>query len=199
MNRVNELKRKYGLTDDTFVLLSLGRIAKEKSVDFSMRCFKNFMIAHPEVETKMVIVWGGPAEEELKILADDLEIKDKVIFTGPCDPNEVQYYYALGDAFVSASLSETQGLTYMEAMAAHLYVLARYDHNLLAVIQEGTTGCFFENREEFADKLFKVYNLYKAKDEAMLNEALNSIDHYSIETFHRRVKNAYNHVIKQFW
>ncbi len=198
-NVVNDLKKKFGISDDLFVLLSLGRIASEKSIDFSIKSFKRFLEKYPEIKTKMVIVGKGPAEEELKELTKTLGIEDKVVFTGPCKPSEVQYYYQLGNAFVSASLSETQGLTYMEAMASRLYTLGRYDHNLLDVIKEGTTGYFFENEDEFADKLHNVYNFYKNKDETMLNEAIKAIDHYSIETFYTSVMEAYNHVIKQKW
>lgn len=198
-NKVSMLKEKYGIKESTFTLLSLGRIAKEKSIDFSISCYAAFLKQHPEIDSKMVIVGKGPDVDDLKKLADSLKIKDKVIFTGPCSPSEVQYYYTLGKAFVSASLTETQGLTYMEAMAAHLYVLARYDHNLLDVIQEGTTGFFFENEEEFTDKLYKVYQLYINKNMEMLDQALKSIDHYSIETFYKRIIGAYKHVIKQCW
>lgn len=199
MAKVQELKDKFDLSDDTFILLSLGRIAAEKSVDFSINCFNRFIHDYPDIKTKMVIVGNGPAVEDLKALVENLGIKDKVIFTGPCDPSEVQYYYRLGDAFVSASLSETQGLTYMEAMAAKLYVMARYDHNLLDVISEGSTGYFFENEEEFSKKLYEVYKLYEAKDRTMVELALKSIDHYSIETFYARVMEAYNRVIKSRW
>lgn len=198
-NKIKELKDKFALNDGSFILLSLGRIAKEKSIDFSIKCFAKFLEKHPEIKTKMVIVGKGPAEDELKELANALNISDKVLFVGPCAPSEVQNYYALGDAFVSASLSETQGLTYMEAMAAHLYVLARYDHNLLDVIQEGKTGYFFENEDEFADKMYEVYKLYKNNDKTMLDDALNSIDNYSIETFYQRIMRAYKRVIKQRW
>lgn len=197
--KVRELKQKFGLTDDTFVLLSLGRIAKEKSIDFSIKCFSEFLKEHKDVNTKMLIVGKGPATDELISLTEQLKIKDKVIFAGPCLPSEVQNYYALGNVFVSASLSETQGLTYMEAMAAHLYVLARYDHNLLDVIQEGKTGYFFENEKEFSDKMYRTYNLFINKDYSMLDLALKSIDNYSIETFYNRIIKAYLHVIKQRW
>ncbi len=198
-SKVKALKHKFGIDDNTFVLLSLGRIAKEKSVDFSIKCYSKFLSDHPDIKSKMVVVGKGPAVDELKELVKSLNIIDKVIFAGPCSPSEVQYYYTLGNAFVSASLSETQGLTYMEAMASRLYVLARYDHNLLDVIQEGTTGYFFENGEEFSKKLYEAYLKYKNKDDKMLIDALKAIDHYSIETFYFRVMEAYKHVIKQRW
>ena len=197
--KVNELKKKFNLDNETFVLLSLGRIAQEKSVDFSINCYAEFLKNHPDIKTKMLIVGKGPAVQDLEKLVKNLAIEDKVIFAGPCEPSEVQYYYALGNAFVSSSLSETQGLTYMEAMASFLFVLARYDHNLLDVIKEGQTGFFFENKEEFSSKLFEVYKLYKSGDRKILDEALKTIDHYSIDTFYDRVMEAYKRVIKSRW
>lgn len=197
--KIKELKEKFNIKDDEFILLSVGRIAKEKSIDFSMKCFAHFVDKHPEIKTKMLIVGKGPDEEILKDLAKKLNKEDKFVFTGPSLPSEVQYYYALGHAFVSASLTETQGLTYMEAMAANLYTLARYDHNLLDVITDNVTGYFFENEEEFSDKLYQAYQMHKKNDNTMLEEALKSIDNYSIDTFYQRILGAYKHAIKKCW
>lgn len=194
-----KLREKYGISKDTFTLISLGRIASEKSIDFSIKCFARFLEKHPEIKSKMVIVGKGPAEEELKTLANELGLSDKIIFTGPCQPSEVQDYYTLGDSFVSASLSETQGLTYMEAMAAHLYVMARYDHNLVDVVKDGVTGFFFESEDEFADKFENVYKLFKAGDKTMLEKALNGINEYSIDMFYERIMKVYKHALKIKW
>jgi 1,2-diacylglycerol 3-alpha-glucosyltransferase len=87
----------------------------------------------------------------------------------------------------------------MEAMASNLFVLARYDHNLLDVIQDGETGFFFETEEEFSEKLHKVYDLYQKSETKLLKNALKSIDSYSIETFYERIIGAYKHAIKQCW
>ena len=194
-----ELRKKFNIKPSTFTLLSLGRIAKEKSIDFSIDCFHAFVKKYPNIDTKMIITGKGPAEDELKEYVKELGLEDKIIFTGPCAPSEVQNYYTLGDAFVSSSLSETQGLTYMEAMAAHLYVLARYDHNLVDVIQDGVTGFFFENEEEFIEKFMEAYNMKRKKDVTMLNKAIKGIDQYSIDTFYKRIIKAYNHALKRKW
>ena len=194
-----KLRKQFNVKPTTFTLLSLGRIAKEKSIDYSINCYAAFLKKHPEVDTKMLITGKGPAEEELKEQVKELGLKDKIIFTGPCDPSEVQDYYTLGDAFVSSSLSETQGLTYMEAMAAHLFVLARYDHNLVDVIQDGVTGFFFENEDEFVEKLYECYKLHKEKNLTMLDKAIKGIDQYSIDTFYNRIIKAYNHALKRKW
>lgn len=73
---------------------------------------------------KLVIVGHGPYAETLKDLVDSLELSDKVIFTGSVENEQTAYYYKAADFFISASTSETQGLTYLEAMAAGTRVLA---------------------------------------------------------------------------
>ena len=198
-NVVNDIRKKHNIKPNVFTLLSLGRIAKEKSIDVSIDGYATFLKKYPDLETQMVIVGGGPALEELKTQVKRLGIEKNVIFTGPCNPSEVQNYYALGNAFVSASLTETQGLTYMEAMAAHLFVLGRFDHNLLDVISEGKTGYFFEDNDEFASKLYEAYKQYVNKDNTMLVEAIKSIDNYSLPTFYDRVIEVYKRALKQYW
>ena len=193
------LREKNHISPNTFTILSLGRLAKEKSIDFSLKCFARFIKDHPEVDTKFVVVGKGPAEDELKEYTETLGIADKVVFAGACDPKDVHLYYTLGDAFVSASLSETQGLTYIEAMAARLYVMGRYDHNLLDVIKDGITGYFFENEEEFSKKFYELYKLHSVGDTSMLDNAIENISHYSIETFYNSIIKAYKHVRKIHW
>lgn len=198
-NVVKKLKNKYKIKKDDFVLMSIGRLGKEKSIDFCIEGFREFCERNPKIPAKMVIVGKGPYEEELKKQVDDVGLNDKVIFTGPCLPSDVQNYYALGQVFASASLTETQGLTYMEAMAAHLYVLARYDHNLLDVVSEGKTGFFFETPEEFAKKMLITYKMYKKNDRVMTDNALKAIEQYSIETFYNSIIEVYKRGIKKYW
>ncbi|MFK5261382.1 glycosyltransferase, partial [Lactiplantibacillus plantarum] len=66
----------------------------------------------------LLIVGDGPAREDLEAQAAELGIADHVRFTGEIDHDDVGDYYRVGDVFVSASDSESQGLTYIEAMAA---------------------------------------------------------------------------------
>ena len=76
-----------------------------------------------------------------------------MIFTGMVKPWQVQEYYQLADIFVSASTSETQGLTYIEAAANGLPLLCRRDDCLSGVIKEGVNGYEYTSQEEFLEKL----------------------------------------------
>ena len=96
-----------------------------------------------------MIVGGGPAKESLESLSVELGISDKVIFTGMIPPTEVHEYYQLGDIFVSASTSETQGLTYIEASANGLPLLCREDPCHEEILKVGENGYTYTNEEEF--------------------------------------------------
>ena len=109
-----------------------------------------FAVARQQNEhLKFLIVGDGPARADLQKQAKQLEISDDVIFTGMVPPSEVQNYYQLGDVFVSASTSETQGLTYIEAAANGLPLLCRQDDCLADVLQEGENGYEYTSAEEF--------------------------------------------------
>lgn len=197
--RVNEIKKKFGINDDDFVLLSLGRIAKEKSVDMIINGVYEYKKAYPDVKIKLLIVGKGPGVVELQKLVNSLGANDYIIFCGPSDPNEVQFYYNAANVFASASITETQGLTYMEAMGSRLYVLARYDFNLLDVIQEDKTGFYFESLDDFVTKLEKIRQLYLNKNENILNNAIEGINRYSIETFYQNIMEVYHRALKKNW
>lgn len=196
---VAALKEKFGIDPDDVVILSLGRIAKEKSIDVLLRGYAHFLEKGEPFPTKFVITGWGPAEEELKQLASELGISHKVIFTGKCDPKETQRYYALGDYFVSASVTETQGLTFMEAMAGHLIVLARYDDNLVGTIKDGETGYFFYDEKDFDEKLHLALTAPEETRNRIRLAALDAIEPYSMEHFYQSIIEVYTRVRKKNW
>lgn len=104
-----------------------------------------------------LIVGDGPAKEQLQKLAVELGISDHVVFTGMVKPSEVQDYYQLGDVFVSASTSETQGLTYIEAAANGFPLLCRQDSCLENVIAKGENGYEYTCEKEFIDAIHRVF------------------------------------------
>ncbi len=138
-------RRALGIRDDQLVLLNLGRLGTEKNLDEILRYF-----ARDAAEDMVFLIVGdGPARTSLTQLAADLGVADRVIFTGMIAPEEVQQYYQLGDIFVSASTSETQGLTYVEASANGLPLLCRQDRCLTDVLLQGDNGYAYANEAEF--------------------------------------------------
>ena len=142
-----ERRRALGIGDDDQVLLNLGRLGGEKNLGELLELFAEARQKNGNL--KFLIVGDGPAKEDLEKQAKKLGIDPYVIFTGMVPPDEVQNYYQLGDVFVSASTSETQGLTYIEAAANGLPLLCRQDDCLADVLQEGENGYEYTSAEEF--------------------------------------------------
>lgn len=140
-----------GISEEDLVLINLGRLGGEKNLGELLHYFAQ---AREKNDTlKFLIVGDGPAKANLQELAHRLQVEDAVIFTGMVPPSEVQNYYQLGDVFVSASTSETQGLTYIEAAANGLPLLCRQDDCLADVLEEGENGYEFASAEEFLNAI----------------------------------------------
>lgn len=178
------------------VILSLGRVAKEKSIDLIIRSFAHLS---PQLRdtSVLLIVGGGPALESLKALAKQLKVEQSVRFMGPVPSTEVQYYYHVSDVFVNASLTETQGLTYMEAMASSTLVLARFDDNIKELIIPRTTGFIFKDEVTFSKELEYILSLTSIEKKRIVEQAKLVVNHYSIELFYERLMAVYQRVNRQ--
>jgi len=140
-----------GIPEDHTVLLNLGRLGTEKNLEEVVELFAISLAHQPKLT--LLIVGDGPARKGLEELAQRLGVEDRVIFTGMVPPEEVHSYYQLGDVFVSASTSETQGLTYIEAAANGLPLLCRRDPCLDGVLVEGRNGFEYEAEKDFCEIL----------------------------------------------
>ena len=150
-------KRKdLGIPEDAQVLINLGRLGTEKNLTELVELFA--MTRANNSKLLLLIVGDGPARQALEETAERLGVKGLVIFTGMVAPEEVHTYYQLGDVFVSASTSETQGLTYVEAAANGLPLLCRKDPCLDGVLVEGLNGWEYEAQEDFCEILDTILN-----------------------------------------
>lgn len=190
MMHLVDVREECGITDELFTLIFLGRIAPEKSIDLVISSLP--LILQEKQNVRLVIVGGGPGLDDLKDLAKELDVDDHVYFAGPKLSAEVPYYYHASNAFVSASVSETQGLTYIEAMAAGLPVLARFDTNLEGIINDGSNGYFFTSKEELANHVLHLMNqdLTEMKEQAYIDSR-----QYSSEVFANKVIDVYHQAI----
>ncbi len=149
-----EKRRSLGIADDRIVLLNLGRLGTEKNVEELMRYFSAAVQRREDL--MFLLVGDGPSRLSLEKMAETLGVADRVIFTGMVKPEEVHEYYQLGDVFVSASTSETQGLTYVEAAANGLPLLCKRDLCLKDVLIPVENGYEFTDEAEFLDGLERL-------------------------------------------
>lgn len=199
LKKVGDLREKIGISQDKKVLLCLGRIAKEKSFDVILKGYKNYLDEYEDQNTILLFVGDGPERGELESLASSLGISKKVKFIGKVLNEDVYKYYLISDLFLNASISETQGLTFMEAMASSVPVLCRFDNNLVGVIDNNKTGFFFIDEQDFSEKLYFVLNLSKEKLDVICENALKSIDCFDEKSFYLNVIEVYKRAIRRYW
>ena len=149
-----EKRRALRIPEDHHVVLNLGRLGTEKNLDELVEYFASVLKLHNKLT--FLIVGDGPAKKNLEDLVTNLGVRDHVVFTGMVPPTEVQMYYQLADLFVSASTSETQGLTYIEAAANGLPLLCRKDECLCDIIVDGENGYQYTTVEEFQNELNSI-------------------------------------------
>jgi len=114
------VREKLGILANEKVLLFLGRLGKEKNLDLLLKTIPQILNKYPL--TKFLAV--GEGEEKIKFSKLKKQYPQRVILTGKVLYKEVPDYYKAADIFLQPSLSETQGLTTVEAMVSGLAVVS---------------------------------------------------------------------------
>lgn len=191
---IHDEKKFLGINETQPVILFIGRLAKEKSLDVIISSMKELTNKIPSC--KLLIVGDGPERENLQELCKELEIENSVVFAGERPYADIGKYYQLGDVFVGASLTETQGLTFAEAMAAQVPVVAKYDKNLDGIIEDKVNGRLFYKDEDLAEILYQTL-MNKEGSMMMVKNAYDGIRPLSSTFFGENVEKVYMEVEKQ--
>jgi len=146
--QLSSLRAQLGLSDADRVIVSVGRVSQEKNLRGLLRIFQSTLAACPAAV--LVIVGGGPDLAAVKTYAHELTLDHHVVFTGDIPHAKVlrDGYYELGEFFTTASMSETQGMTSVEAQICGLPVVAYHSKGLPFVI--GEAGILVPENDETA-------------------------------------------------
>lgn len=192
---INSLKKKLGIKKKDFVVMTVSRLAKEKSVDRIINNHKELVKKYSNM--KLLIVGDGPDIDKLKDEAKSLGVSDSVIFTGKVPLSDIPIYYQLGNVFVTASKSETQGLTVVEAISSSLPVVAVKDDSFVNSVIEDFNGFVFTDDEKYINSISK---LYEDKDlyNRLSNQSRLLSEDFSSEYFALKVLKVYETAIENY-
>ena len=183
---IADLQEKLGISNQETMLLSLSRISYEKNIQAVLAALPAVLEENPDV--KLVVAGDGPYLSDLKAQAKRLNITDAVIFTGMIAPSETALYYKAADFFISASTSETQGLTYLESLASGTPIIAHGNPYLDNVINDKMFGTLYYEERDLAGAILEAVIATPDLDEKSLATKLYEI---SAENFGRRVYEFY--------
>ena len=180
-------ERKWG--NDT-VLISVGRLAKEKSFDTLIEAAAIVMRDHPEV--RLAIIGGGLEERSLKKLAQELAVAGRVDFVGTVPYEEVPNYLKAADIFCFASTTETQGLVTMEAMAAGLPIVAVDATGTHDAVTNGKEGLLTENNSKALGQAINEIVSNKELRENLVSGGANRVEWFDIDHQAKRMLEVYD-------
>lgn len=192
---INNLKKKYGIKKKDFVIMTVSRLAKEKSVDRLINNQKELLKRYPNM--KLLIVGDGPDIDKLKMQVCSLNISKNVIFTGKVPLEEIAIYYQLGDVFVTASKSETQGLTVVEAISSSLPIVAVKDDSFISSVIDDFNGYVFTSDEKYIESILKLYENNDIYNRLSNQSRILSSD-FSSEYFALKVLKVYETAIENY-
>ena len=195
LDELTEFKKSLGILENEKVILFLGRVAEEKSIDILLNAMPSVFEKMPNA--KFLIVGDGPSKKSLEELTEKLGLQDKVIFKGVVPRDEVPKYYNIADLFVNASVTETQGLTFIEAMAAQTPIVAKYAPNLTEFIKHMHNGVLVKHDSEFSKTIVSVLNNSELRDKLASNGFITA-NNYSLKEFGDKLEYVYNEIIDNY-
>lgn len=191
-----QIRNTYGFLKEDKVIIYVGRLAEEKSLDIVVKGIANTI--QKGISVKLLIVGDGPDFERLEKMIADLHMEENIKLAGAKPLQEVPSLYHSADAFISASLSETQGVTFIEALASGLPIFARYDEVLDDLLINEKTGWFFQDENDLFTYIQKFLSLDAKQYEQISEACVQQVQPYSSETFYERVIQVYEDVIYQY-
>ena len=191
--QVKKLKKSLNISKKDFVILFVGRLAEEKNVEFLIESHKDLI--DKKYNVKLIIVGDGPDKEAYEQLAVKLGIEKDVIFTGKASWEDMPYYYHVADVFATASKTETQGLTVIEAMASNVVPVCMRDEAFQSMVTEDLNGLFFETQDEYKKQIEFLYKNPKELSR-IDNQARIQAEHYGSRNYAISVLDVYDRAIK---
>ncbi len=189
---VQDLRKRLKFTKKDIVTIFVGRLAEEKNVEFLLNAEKKLIEKNKNI--KLLIIGDGPDKEKFEDISKKLEITDNVVFTGKVPWDEIEYYYHTADIFATASTSETQGLTVIEAMAANVVPVCIDDEAFKSAIVDNLNGYIFKTEEEYCNIILDLAKSQEIRSK-ISSQARIQAEHSSSSQYAENVLVVYERAI----
>ena len=191
-NPRRDVRKELGIDSNEKVILTLSRVAAEKKIDQILDVLPTVLEIEPNV--KFVIAGDGPDVQPLKDQVARLSLEDYVIFAGSVEHSDVGNYYRMADLFVSASDTETQGLTYIEALAAGTKCVVYSTDYTEHVFDNKELGSTFTTKNEMTNEIINYLKANQFTISKNLKE--KKLIDVSADTFAHKIEDFYQEAIQ---
>ena len=197
--QVSSIRKDLGIGKNNKVIVTASRLVEKNGLGDLVKSVK-ILDGKYQMSSTLIICGIGELENELKELAKNLKVEDKVKFAGFVEPNELPKYYAAADVFCRPSLTEGLGNSFLEAMAHGVPVIATPVGGIPDFLEDGKTGWFCEvrNPESIAEKIKYILD---DKNEDEVAQVVNSAKQMVLEKYNwggiaEKMDNVFNKLIK---
>ncbi|MBI4895264.1 MAG: glycosyltransferase [Candidatus Aenigmarchaeota archaeon] len=182
------IREKYGFSINDKILLHVGRITKEKNIEFIINSLKSLL---KDNKHKLIITSDGPYKNQLIKMAEKTGIKN-ILFTGYIDEGKLNDYYRLSDLFVMASKTETQGLVLLEAVNNQLPVVVLDAPVISGFVKENKIG-LVAKKTDFLSKVKEMED----KSKVFMKNFKSVSEKYDIRKCANDLENIYKELQSQ--
>ena len=186
---VNRLRESLKIQDET-VFISVSRLSKEKNIDFMIDAI-DALRQRTDRPFRFLMIGKGHQHDRLQQRIDELDLGQHFTLVGSVPPEDMATWYHLGDVFLFASKSETQGMVILEAMAAGLPVVAVRSSGIDDVVRQDHNGFKTpEKQDQWCDRVQQLLEDDRLR-QTLSENALAFAADYSIESFASDVREIY--------
>jgi 1,2-diacylglycerol 3-alpha-glucosyltransferase len=191
-----ELLKKWGIPKDKKILLYLSRIASEKNIDFLLSAIKKISATRDDFH--LIMAGGGKELNSFKKKVEKLGLNYIVTFTDKVAKEDAERCFGAADIFVFPSITETQGIVIIEAMAAGVPAVAIGVMGPSDIISNGEDGFLTELKiEQFNDRIIRLLDDDNLRKQ-MGAKAKNAAEKYSTESCAQELEKLYEETIDNF-
>jgi glycosyltransferase involved in cell wall biosynthesis len=190
------IRSKFGIGDEELVVLSVGRLSKEKAHVDLLSAFKQLIETNPELNCRLIFVGDGPERGRLEAAAESPGLKDRVVFAGQV--SDVNSFYAAAGVFVLPSHSEGSPHVLLEAMAARVPVVATKVGGVPEIVEDDVSALLVPaaNPTALASAIARVLTDKEMAQRLTANAATLVTTLYTPENYVRSLFKIYREVIE---
>ena len=189
-----DFRKRSGIPPEAFVIGHVGRLAQEKNLDFLVNCLIEFL--KKEVNAHVLIVGQGPSQAMIKAAFERSGLGERLHLTGFLYKKDLVDAYSAMDVFAFTSLSETQGVVLLEAMAAGVPVVTVDAPGAREVVKDCVNGRLINDPDqwEFVDALGWAMDCPAEKFRALKQQAKETVKDYSMSSCAERMLEVYENL-----
>jgi len=193
--RLTPIRDRWQIPGDAPLLAYVGRIAREKSIDLMLEAFA--LVSQQVPKCLLLVVGEGNWDVQARALATELGITDRVRFAGCLPRQEAIRCAADADLLLFPSITDTQGLVVVEAMAAGTPCVAARSGAVAELVEDGMNGVIVDHEAAGMARAAVALLSDRERLSRMGEAARATAQRFSAEVMARRLWSLYESLLEQ--